>query len=419
MGLADDLADDFKEREVRDAMLPATRTAAALGRPAVMSIERALGAWGATMELCGALVSTGFLPTHIKTPAQAAAIVLTGNELGFPAMYALRHLYIVPGGNKPTLDGSALQSLIYRDHGDNALRIIERSAERSVIDAKRRGQPDYTRFIYTIEEAQGAGLCGKDVWKKYPQFMLHWRNVSAIANAMFSDSTAGLLTPEELGTPVAVNPETGEVNVVETTGREVPPQPPEAPKGATAPPKPQEAAPEAPLPLSQAALGGPDSWAVGDTVTGTVKSIQPADKWMAKGTAFQKAFSLKEFRVSFLTLSNPEDPEHPWPVGTRVSFTVDAEKGKAPTWPYKDATYCRVSHVRPVASTPPASDLPDLVAKCQEWEARLGGDYLTLCKNTFGSVGESVIEPSADQPRAKLEAFNAACVAANAERLTL
>ena len=43
------------------------------------------------------LVRTGFLPDHIKTGAQAAAIILTGRELGMAPMRALRSLQLVKG----------------------------------------------------------------------------------------------------------------------------------------------------------------------------------------------------------------------------------------------------------------------------------------------------------------------------------
>ena len=54
-------------------------------------------------------IKTGFLPTAIKTPQQAVAIVLMGRELGVPMMQSLREIYVVAG--KPTLSGQMMLGL--------------------------------------------------------------------------------------------------------------------------------------------------------------------------------------------------------------------------------------------------------------------------------------------------------------------
>src|SRR5689334_16536354 len=43
------------------------------------------------------LVKTGFLPEHIKNGGQAAAIIMTGQELGMKPMRAIRSLQLVKG----------------------------------------------------------------------------------------------------------------------------------------------------------------------------------------------------------------------------------------------------------------------------------------------------------------------------------
>src|SRR5690242_14228047 len=43
------------------------------------------------------LVKTGFMPQHIKTGGQAAAIIMTGQELGMKPMRAIRSLQLVKG----------------------------------------------------------------------------------------------------------------------------------------------------------------------------------------------------------------------------------------------------------------------------------------------------------------------------------
>src|SRR5688572_15119498 len=67
------------------------------------------------MALAKSLVDTGFLPKSIRTPAQAAAIILTGRELGIPPMHALRSIHVIEG--KPTLAAELQLALFHRKGG--------------------------------------------------------------------------------------------------------------------------------------------------------------------------------------------------------------------------------------------------------------------------------------------------------------
>ena len=51
---------------------------------------------------------------------------------------------------------------------------------------------------FTIEDAQRAGLTGKDVWKKYTESMLTARCISKALNSFFPSATGLLYTPEEM-----------------------------------------------------------------------------------------------------------------------------------------------------------------------------------------------------------------------------
>ena len=99
--------------------------------------------------------------------------------------------------------------------------------------------------------------------------------------------------------------------------------------------------------------------AKGLKVRGHIKEIQDKQYWKPKGKSFQKSVELTEYPgVKWLTLSNPEDPKHPWAVGDEVWFPV-AHKEKEPDrvdmWTYGAKIYARVAHftsdddgVRPV-----------------------------------------------------------------------
>lgn len=214
---------------------------------------------GTQLELAKLLFESGTLPTHIKSPAAAFAIVQKGLELGLPPMYSLSNVVFING--KPSANAEAMLALIYRDHGDDALRFEETSDEIAVVSYKRRGWNDRRRASFTIAEAERAGLTKKDgPWRSYPAAMLRARAVSVAARMAFADTIGGLYTLEELGAEVAVD------NDDQIVVREVPSEPPD--------PKPARARiPAAPSPAPSEsgafdpAAVGPRAWlAIGERI---------------------------------------------------------------------------------------------------------------------------------------------------------
>lgn len=220
-----------------------------------MSNERALatvsgGDWQTMIDQASVLVKSGFLPSHIKTPEQAVAVMLTGRELGIPTMTALRSIAVIQG--KPTLAAELMAALIERDYGPLGLRVEETNDGGCTVSYWKPGWPDRKSYEFTIEQAKQAGLTG-DNWRKYPAAMLRARCISAVAKMAFQATLGGLYTAEEMGAPVIVT-EDGEVvyapesvvTAIETNYRELPPQ---TPKNE----------PEKPLPLADdAPLAQPD-----------------------------------------------------------------------------------------------------------------------------------------------------------------
>ncbi len=370
------LAEGLEESQKAEALALVKHTdAPVVSRPQTFGVEHALAKWPAMMQLAHGLLASGFLPRHIQAPEEAAAIMLTGIELNLPTMYALRHIYVID--QKPSLDGSALQSLIYRDHGDDALHIIERGPERSVIDAKRRNQTEYTRFSFDMADAKRAGLAGKGPWSKYPQHMLHWRNVSQIANAMFSDSTAGYLLPEEYGATVEYD-DAGNMMIDTTATPVAPAKPSRTPKAPVAPPLEDGATIEAAvswlLPedewwLWDVAADAPVLSDDGDCIVRGELAAQYRDadedskariEALTTGKAWMKVFRLAGYdKVYFATTSNPQT--HKWGKGDVVSLDVWQADGKVESPGKKGGVWgrdaVRVQSVRPVGDDePPAED---------------------------------------------------------------
>lgn len=131
--------------------------------------------------------------------ASVLTIALTGRELGIPFMTAVRGIHVIE--KKPSLSAEMMQALIIRDHGDNAVRIVESTNERCVIRYRKRGWPegDEQQSEFTIEDAQRAELTGKANWKRYPKAMLRSRCIAQVAHEAFATSLLGIYTAEELG----------------------------------------------------------------------------------------------------------------------------------------------------------------------------------------------------------------------------
>jgi len=141
------------------------------------------------------LVQAGLAPKHVKNPADAVLIMLTGAELGLGPMASLRGMHCIEG--KVTLSSEMMLSIV-ASHG---VRFAWRKSDATcaTIELRRDGwEPHVASF--TIDEAKAAGLIGKDNWKKYPAAMLRARAASAACRAYCPDLLAGggLYTPDEI-----------------------------------------------------------------------------------------------------------------------------------------------------------------------------------------------------------------------------
>lgn len=175
------------------------------------------------------LVTTGFLPKAIDTPAKAVAVMLKGQELGIPPMYALNNIAIVNG--KQVCQAELMLAMIYRDHGRRAVEFIETNDRVCRIRYHPPGGHS-GELAFTIEEADAAGLLSKPgppggvaPWKGYRPAMLRARAISAMARIAFPDTIAGMYTPEELGARVVVNADGEIVMDDEPEASERPPAP--------------------------------------------------------------------------------------------------------------------------------------------------------------------------------------------------
>lgn len=159
--------------------------------PGTVSVMTPQG-YEAALGLAKTLCDSGFLPRAIQRPAQALAIILAGQELGLPPMQSLRQIHVVEG--KPVLSAELMLSLFKRQGGQ--AKWVESTDDKAVLFLRHPNGDEHTES-FTMQEAQRAGVTGKDNWRKYPKAMLKARCISAGIRAL--GEAAGFYMPEEVG----------------------------------------------------------------------------------------------------------------------------------------------------------------------------------------------------------------------------
>jgi hypothetical protein len=154
-------------------------------------------------RLAKMLVASGLLPTAIKRPEQAIAIMLKGQELALPPMQAFASIHIIEG--KPSLAASLMVALCVRDAGC-VFTTERKDAEGATVKIERPGWAPYTG-TFTREMAARVKyhtrsglkpLLEKDNWRNYPEAMYWSRAASDACRTVCPDILAGMYTPEEL-----------------------------------------------------------------------------------------------------------------------------------------------------------------------------------------------------------------------------
>lgn len=145
------------------------------------------------VQMGDALVKTGFLPDHIKTGAQAAAIMMTGEELGMLPMRALRSLQMVKG---KVVESADSQLARFKSDGGKA-KFLHLDETKAVLWLKHRNGDEHTE-TWTTGDAKAAGL--GDMHRKYPKAMNRSRAITAGLKSVGWEGSIGNYDPEEAAT---------------------------------------------------------------------------------------------------------------------------------------------------------------------------------------------------------------------------
>ena len=170
-----------------------------------------LAAWAVEAEaaagIARALAGTAFLPDSLRiydgkhnldleaTIAQAAAALLTGQELGLGPMASLRSIDVIPpGSGSPALRAAALRALV--QHRGHDIWLHESSETRATVRGIRAGTEIVQESVWTIDRARRMKLRGFNSpdgnWQRMPQNQLVARATAECARLIASDVLLGL-----------------------------------------------------------------------------------------------------------------------------------------------------------------------------------------------------------------------------------
>lgn len=158
--------------------------------------------FGQLVAMGVSLRKTGFLPAHIKSGEDFAAIVLIGRELGMSTMAACRHLRCIKGTVTEAADSQLAR---YKTAGGRA-RFEQLDDTKAVLWLRHPNGDEHTE-TFTMEDAQRAGLASNENYKKHPKAMLRSRAITAGLKSIGWDGAVGLYDPDEIVDVEPVRPE--------------------------------------------------------------------------------------------------------------------------------------------------------------------------------------------------------------------
>jgi hypothetical protein len=140
-------------------------------------------------ELAASIANTDFVPATFRgKPAQIAACILYGAELGLGPMQALAKVDIVEGRAAPRAE--LARALVLGAGHD--LWVEEATNTKVTVAGQRRGSTNVQRVTWTMDDAKKAGLDGRQNYRKYPRQMLLARASAELARMVAPDALGGV-----------------------------------------------------------------------------------------------------------------------------------------------------------------------------------------------------------------------------------
>jgi len=229
------------------ALRPTSGTAVTYSPPAAVA---SLADWAQELDaaygMAVKLVTTPFVPRHFQgKPADAAAAILTGHELGLSPMASLRSIFLISG--TPGMYAKSMVAVV--QSMGHEVWIPEQSDDRVVVCGKRKGSAFVFETVWDRARVVKAKLHGNAKYQESPQQMMVARGQAEICRQVAADALHGIpYTVEELeDMPPAVRVEASVAPARVTTAEIL-----GTPEPAAAEPDPgPDADPIADLPLSK------------------------------------------------------------------------------------------------------------------------------------------------------------------------
>ena len=181
-------------------------------------------------DLSNKISTTNFVPKAFRgKPAEIAACILTGREIGIGPMQALNKIHVIEG--RPSMSAELMRSLVMAAGHEITYPVY--TDDKVTAKGQRANSESATEVTWTMKDAQRVGVAARDTWKKYPRQMLAARATSELCRLLFPDALGGIsYTVEELSDESTVNAKT---TVSRNAGRKAP-QAPEVPEPDLEPP---------------------------------------------------------------------------------------------------------------------------------------------------------------------------------------
>ncbi len=164
------------------------------------------------MRQAEVLAGSTIIPAAYRRKApDIVAAGLAGRAYGWDVMTSMRQFHVIEG--TASLRPESMLGLV-RQAGHSVT--VDTNEKGAVAHGKRADTEDTHSAVFTMEDAEAAGLANKKNWKQYQDAMLTWRAVSKLCRVLFPDVVLGAgYVPEELGADVDATGDIIEIEPVE------------------------------------------------------------------------------------------------------------------------------------------------------------------------------------------------------------
>lgn len=175
------LPDTAHEGEAMPMTTPASSQALA-------SLKEQAEAMNAAMQVAEAMCSTELVPKQYRgKPADGAAAILYGAELGLGAIQSLQQVMVING--KPGVEARTMVALL-RNHGYTFDVTEDTSTAVTVVGTSPTGETHTSRWTY--EMAEQAGYTKNPLYSKIPGAMLYAKAATEVCRRLGSHILSGI-----------------------------------------------------------------------------------------------------------------------------------------------------------------------------------------------------------------------------------